>query len=204
MKQTHAHWMDTAQNPINVTTSIAVNTEQQRAALSEFDDIVVVGNDRRGPAYATNCLTQRMRGEPSDIVILVSDDFFSPPKWDAWLIKTFSDFDGAIVVDDSYQREPCITIPIMTYSTLLKLNRIVYHPSYTWQYADTELFTNLKELKCLRDLRNDKSAPIFEHRHWANNKRQMDANDKPGLDAGGLDEHNVRLRMKMPLAKRLS
>ena len=133
---------------------------------------------------------------------LVSDDFFSPENWDVWLKKQFKNFNGGIMVRDGYQTNKCITIPIMTYGCLLALNRIIYHPSYTWQFSDEELYHNISGLKMLKNLRK-KGMPLFEHRHWTPGKRKMDEHDQLSCDSGGRDHQNFLKRMKMPLKKRL-
>ena len=202
MKQTYKHWIDTAAKQNRISIKIAVNTQEQRDQLTGFKDVIIIGDKRRGPVYATSRLAKEVEGEPKDIVILVSDDFYSPPKWDIWLDKQFKNHNGALMVRDTWQQGDCITIPIMTYSCLLKLNRIIYHTSYTWQFSDEELYHNLHDLKLLKSMRN-KKYPIFEHRHWCNGKRKFDGNDVFGTKSGGADNKNFRQRMKMKVQERL-
>lgn len=202
MKRTYKHWINTALKPGRITVKIAVNIEKHRNQLTEFNDVMVIGNKRRGPAYATSKLAKAIEGKPRDIIILVSDDFYSPPKWDIWLDKQFKNFSGALMVRDAWQQGGCVTIPIMTYRCLLKLNRIIYHPSYTWQFSDEELYHNLRGLKMLRNLR-DKKHPLFEHKHWCNGKRKFDGNDTFGTKSGGVDHKNFKRRMRLKIQERL-
>jgi hypothetical protein len=183
---------------------VAVNTEEQKLLLICRDiEVIVVGNEKPGPVYATHCLSQRINGNQKDIIILVSDDFYAPPKWDIWLESIFNEFDGGIMVNDGYQEGQCVTLPIMTFSTLLKLNRIIYHPSYIWQFADEELYHNLLALNRLKNMRGP-SAPIFEHRHWVNNKRPLDEHDRIGIQAGHDDINNFHKRMSLSMRDRLT
>lgn len=202
MKHTCAHWVRGRVTKIPLSITVAVNTEQQKGQLSEYK-VLVVGNDKKGPVHATNVLSKHVQGDPSDIILLVSDDFFAPQGWDKFLLDQFENFNGCLLVNDGYQYGGCVTIPIMTYDCLLKLNRIIYHRSYVWQYSDAELYFNLKGLKLLKDVRRIKGAPLFEHRHWANGKRQTDSHDRPGIRSGGVDHKNFNNRMKMRMRDRL-
>lgn len=201
MKQTYTHWCKTACDPKQIMVHIAVNTPQQREELGEFSSVYIVGDSRKGPVYATSVLAKMIQGQLKDIIILVSDDFFSPPNWDRWLCKIFEDFKGGIIVNDGYQMGNCVTIPIMTYDCLLKLNRIIYHPSYTWQYSDEELYHNLNEMRLLKNVRSN--GLTFEHRHWVLNKRAQDEHDQVGIKSGGQDEANFKRRMRLPVRLRL-
>ena len=87
MKQTYHHWIKTADAPNDITIKIAVNTEKQKDELSEFDDIIIIGDNRRGPVYATHKLAEAVRGDAKEIIALVSDDYYSPKGWDTWLRK---------------------------------------------------------------------------------------------------------------------
>ncbi len=203
MKANHSIWMSNTSGQYDISTEIAVNTREQRRRVSEFPKVFVIGTEKPGPAYATYVLSQQVEAEDKDIIILSSDDFYSSPGWDKWLIeKAFHNWEGAIFVYDGHQPGGCITIPIMTYSCLLKLNRIIYHPSYTWQFCDAELQRNLAEMKLLRNISRERSLR-FEHRHWANNKRKVDNHDKVGLKAYARDKKNFNRRMKMDLDERL-
>jgi hypothetical protein len=203
MKRTCAHWirMRTTITPLSIT--VAVNTKQQKEQLGEYKEVLVVGNIKKGPVHATNVLAKHVHGNPSDIVLLVSDDFFAPHGWDKFLLDQFKNFNGCLLVDDGYQYGGCVTIPIMTYNCLLKLNRIIYHPSYIWQYSDAELYFNLRGMKLLKDVRRIKGTPLFEHRHWANGKRKTDAHDKHGIVSGGKDHQTFKRRMKMSITDRI-
>ena len=201
MKVTHKHWMDMARNKGNITLTVAVNTPKQKQLLDGFE-VIVVGDERKGPVWPTHCLARQLKGKPKDIVILVSDDFYAPQNWDQWLRSVFKNYDGGIMVNDGYQQGGCVTIPIMTFGTLMKLNRVIYHPTYNWQFADAELYDNLMKMGRLKNMRKPK-LPLFEHKHWANAKRKFDAVDKPGTAIAGRDTQNYNRRMKMPLAERL-
>ncbi len=201
MLETHSHWIETASDARLIKTLVAVNTAEQAAQLTDFE-VLVVGDEHCGAAYATAKLGQAVQGSPTDIVILVSDDMFAPANWDSWLRSQFSSWDGAIIVNDGYQGGGCVTLPIMTFSCLLKLNRFIYHPSYQHQFADAELYRNLLDLGLLRDLRK-LGSPLFEHKHWACGKRGYDHVDQLANNHGGADDANFARRMQLEIQDRL-
>jgi len=214
MTATHARWMKTASGKLNIATRVAVNTEEQRRQLL-FLDVEVCGEARPGPVWSTHILAKNVSGKSGDIVILVSDDFFPPEPWDdgtnlwhwdTWLASVAeAQGDCGILVADGLQPGPPIpvpmTIPIMTYGCLLRLNRIIYHPDYHWQFSDAELMWNLGELGLLLDKRT--TGPVFEHKHWLVGKRVNDAHDSVGLNKESADRITYGKRMAMSLADRL-
>ncbi len=199
MRQTHLIWHNRA--VVKPDILIAVNTPEQQSQLLDFGNVLVVGDNRKGPAYPTFVLGKEVDAKHGDILILVSDDFYPPDHWDEYLRSAFESYSGSILVNDGHQFGGCMTIPIMDYACLLKLNRIIYHSDYNWQYADTELFLNLSEMGLLRDLRL--TSPVFEHRHWANGKRVLDEVDVPGARMRDYDILTWERRSKLSLIERL-
>jgi hypothetical protein len=204
MKQTYAHWLQTANDLRRIKIKIAVNNNAQREELSNFTDVLIIGNQKLGPVWATHELSHNIEANKDDILILVSDDFFSPKGWDSFLYEQFTNYSGALLVDDGIQIPAgcSMTIPIMTYDCLLRINRHIYHPEYKCRYADTELFHNLKQLNLLKDLRG-LGKPVFMHQHWAVGKRPCDEHDKPGVDAEDYDHKIYEARMRLPISQKL-
>jgi hypothetical protein len=148
-------------------------------------------------------------GEDSDIVVFASDDFLPPKSWDSYLINKLKDKDGSLIVRDGYQLpdfsnmlHPCITIPIMTYSCLLKLNKIIYNPNYYHLFSDSELYLNLKDLNLIIDDReNDQTT--FEHYHHSSGKRSSDDADKSYYIKWKEDESMWNKRRLLPVKDRI-
>jgi hypothetical protein len=202
MKSTCEQWMTTAARRDQLRIKVAVNTEEDRLRLSEFEDVLVIGTKRRGAPYPVYRLFQAVEGEAEDIVVLVSDDTYAPPSWDDWLREQFAGHDDAIIINDGGQYGACVTQPIMTFGCVLRLNRVINHPSYHHFCADAELFRNLCELGLVRDLRGS-PGPVFEHRNWAWGKRQKDEHDEHNCSLWGVDEQNMQARLRLPVAERL-
>ena len=202
MKNVHQFWLDQADHPKNVRTHIAVNTQEQADVLKDnFDVVWICGNKIKGVAPASYVLSSKLEANPTDIVILASDDFYPPKHWDTYIQNQFKKWEGTILVNDGYQTGGCVTIPIMTFKCLKALNKIIYHPEYRHLWSDNELYVNLRKLKLLKNLR--KSSPLFEHKHPDNKKRKFDKIDHTvrvqSKGAGKL----YKERTKRPIHKRL-
>src|SRR5690606_7589151 len=104
-------------------------------------------------------------------------------------------------VNDGHQYGGCVTIPILSFECLLKLNRVIYHPSYNHQYSDAEFFNNIHQMNLVKDVRN---GPImFEHRHWACSKRGIDSIDTIINAYSAKDRTNYRNRLAISVQERL-
>lgn len=188
---------------------IAVNTQEQRDQLSDFKNVFIVGTEHKGVTYAATVLSQSLRGRkdllPGDIVILASDDFVPPSDWDEFVISELRGSDGCLRVDDGHDSRTdraCVTIPIMDFACLARLNYMIYNPIYKHLYSDNELFINLKDMNLISDVR-DKGV-IFEHQHWHNGKREQDEVDRLVYSSADYDFKIFQERCKLPLAQRLA
>ena len=200
MVEAYKHWCAKADQSTQVLT-IAVNTEEQKSQIPETLGKTIVNNTKKGVVHAVNILSHNLDGPDDDIVILASDDMFAPEHWDTWLQNTLRGKTVGLHVNDGYNKQDAITIPIMTMGCLRKLNMIIYHKSYIHQYSDTELYFNLKDLGLLLDVWN--TSPIFEHRHWVCNKRKIDKHDQFYAKVVGQDANNWSIRSKLPASERL-
>jgi hypothetical protein len=215
----HSRWIQRADNPENIQTYIAINNESHAKVLEDYKKsnyLMIVKTSKIGVCYPSYQLSSNlgiMMGscENGDIIIFASDDFLAPPRWDTYLRhKLEGKGDIGLHVRDGYQNPdssnmiaPAITIPIMTYGCLLKLNRIIYNPAYTHMYSDCELYINLKDLGLLYDDRiHDETT--FEHLHHAAGKRDRDKNDMAYARAWGGDELTWNTRKKMAVNDRLT
>lgn len=209
----HPRWIINAENKSNIKTYVCVNTQDQYDYIRKYDekiDIEISDDPNRiGVCYPSYLLSSKLKGDKNDIVVFASDDFVPPIKWDTYLINKLDGKDGCLMVRDGYQlpdssnmQYPAITIPIMTFSCLERLNKIIYNPSYNHMYSDCELYLNLKELGLLIDDRiND--ITVFEHHHYAAGKRQPDFNDQNYNKKWKDDESKWNIRKNMKVEERI-
>lgn len=189
----HTEWIKRADNPENIQTYVAVNWKEHADQLREYlnkNYLITVNTNKIGVCYPSYELSSKLGikmgvANDNDIVIFASDDFMAPQGWDTYLTsKLNGKGDVGLMVRDGYQLpdssnmlHAAITIPIMTYGCLKKLNMTIYHPVYNHMFSDCELYNNLKDLGLLYDDRiND--TTIFEHLHHAAGKRNADQADQ--------------------------
>jgi len=206
-------WLQTCSNKENIRTHVAVNSELDanivKQVLGKNDEVIIVNSDRRGVCYPSYMLSSKLEANKDDIVIFASDDFTAPNNWDIYLETKLQGKEGALFVRDGYQLtdssnmlHPCITIPIMTFGCLEKMNKVIYHPAYYHMFSDCELYLNLKELGLIIDNRKEDST-TFEHHHWAGGKRTADQNDQIYHSKWAEDDKTWKSRLAMTLEERL-
>ena len=216
-KEMHSEWIKRADNPENIQTYVAVNWVEHANELRDYlkkNYLITLNTNRIGVCYPSYQLSSSLgvkmgQCKEDDIVILASDDFLPPENWDNYLIDKFKDNSGLLMVRDGYQLPdssnmlyPAITIPIMTFESLLKLNKIIYHPKYNHMFSDVELYFNAKDLGILIDDRlNDETT--FEHLHYAAGKRQPDQADQAYNNKWQEDELTWNKRKIMSVEERI-
>lgn len=219
--ESHKIWLEKSKNK-NISTYVAVNTKEDCddlfGYLTKKDFVLVTGSHKIGVCYPSYQLSSNLgstMGNPKeeDIVVFASDDFYPPRDWDDYLEKQLNGKVSALFVRDGNQLpdssnmiHPAITIPIMTYSCLLRLNKIIYHPDYTHMFSDCELYLNLKELGLLIDNRLQDET-VFEHKHHAYGKhlkkREADQYDAHFYNKWREDQEIWNRRKNMSVEGRL-
>jgi len=217
-KEMHSEWIKRANNPENIQTYVAVNWEQHASELKDYlknNYLITLNTNKIGVCYPSHQLSSNLgvkmgNCQDDDIVVFASDDFMAPQGWDTYLINKFENKgDVGLMVRDGYQLpdstnmlHPAITIPIMTYGCLKKLNMTIYHPAYNHMFSDCELYMNLKDLGLLYDDRiNDETT--FEHLHYAAGKRQADGADQAYNAKWSEDDITWNKRKLMEVEKRI-
>jgi len=211
MKETYKIWMDKAKYPSNIQVNLAVNTQEQRNQLSEFDGVIITNQKFTGTVYPIFLMTTQLDVEDDDIIIVVSDDFYPPDNWDEHLTGKLKDKCACYFVNDGYQNpditttgmNKSITMPVMTFSCLKKLNKILYSLDYVHFYGDTELYNNLFDLGLVIDDRiND--TTLYTHRNWAvANGRASDKHDAAYNIFAHQDRHTYVRREGMSVNERI-
>ena len=217
-QQAHTEWIKRADNPENIQTYVAVNWKEHADQLREYlnkNYLITVNTNKIGVCYPSYELSSKLGikmgvANDNDIVVFASDDFMAPQGWDTYLInKLNGKGDVGLMVRDGYQLpdssnmlHAAITIPIMTYGCLKKLNMTIYHPVYNHMFSDCELYNNLKDLGLLYDDRiND--TTIFEHLHHAAGKRNADGADQAYNAKWKDDEITWNKRKLLPVEERI-
>ena len=208
MKETYNYWIQKAKNPENIDIKIAVNTEEQKNQLLEFKNVLVTNQKHIGTVYPIYLLTKNLELENNDIIIVASDDFYPPENWDEHLINKLNGKSGCYFVNDGYQSvgdlsiKASITMPVMTFDCLCKLNKMLYSLDYHHYYADTELYNNLVDLNLLIDDRINDSL-VFEHKNCVSGKRVTDEYDLSYHNHVHIDKDSFNRRQIMDVKDRI-
>lgn len=209
--ENHANWIKNAKYATKIETYVAVNNEDQKAQILEYDcslDIIVIGDENFGVAKPLYQLTKNLQGEPTDIIVATFDDVLSFPEWDVFLQDAFKDHDGAIYLNDGVQspdnnKDYLITMPCMTYSCLVtKLHRVIFNPVYDHFFGDDELTGILRDLKVLKDCRGH-DKPAFRHIHSSNRLRPPDEVDARNYSRLEYDRAKFWIRTGYSLEEKL-
>jgi hypothetical protein len=206
--------MDKSSKNETIKTYVCVNTQTQKDSilktLPSLDVVITDRPDRIGVAYPSYYLSSRVEGNSDDVVIFASDDFLPPNNWDKYISEKLKGREGCLMVNDGYQAldfsnmaEPVFSIPIMTYSALLKMNKIIYNPAYNHLCSDAEHYLNAEQLKLIIDERSEDKDFVFEHFHWSNGKRNPDQNDQNYYSKFENDKDRWEIRRKLSLNERL-
>ena len=211
MLDTYKQWKNNSVTDTNIILKIAVLYEEQKNKIDSYgiqNCEVVIVNDKSGYNYAITNITKKLEANDDDILILLSDDFGCVKGWDEFILGKFENYDGAVFLNDGYQNPKakkgglCITLACLTFNTLKKLNKIVFHPDYRHYFSDNEAFVNFKELGVLKDDR-DTDKFIFNHNHYIRGGRVQDEHDVLNYSFWKQDQILFQKRMKMPLKERL-
>jgi len=204
-KTTVKEWKLTASNWKDVKLIIGVDTVAQAMELSEFPNVKISNSERRGVTWTAYTLTYNLKVADDDIVILASDDFYPPDKWDDIVKEQLKGETAVLLVHDGYQpRNAKVgTIPIMTGSALKKLNNIIYPPDYYHLWSDAEFYFNANDLNLIKDIRKTHESILFEHRHYAAGKRKRDNIDTALSEFEKIDTALYKKRQGLPVSERI-
>ena len=128
---------------------------------------LVVSGPNRSLVEAANRAASRATG---DVVIVVSDDFGCPERWDETLSALFgARRDLAVLIHDGVSGA-ILTLPILGRDLVKKLG-YVYHPAYHGMFVDDDLTETTRALGVLIDARH----VTFPHRHFVIGGSPIDA-----------------------------
>lgn len=201
-------WLDQASGETDIQFHILVETQADKDKITAVSStsVMVHKSDRSGVAGPSHILSSNLWGlNPTDLIIFASDDFFPQYYWDILLEEQFEDFDGVLQINDKLgkQGKNIVSIPIMTYKALCKLNKVIYHPAYTHAWSDNELHDNALELGILKDISISNPEIYIEHRHFSQGKRGKDTFDTENEKSAPADAKLYQQRKKLPLIERL-
>lgn len=156
-------WLSNAANPENIEYIFSIDADDPKTDdyllmfKVWFAQEVTVWIGLNGSAV--NAINNAVKEATGDILIVVSDDFSCPKKWDTELLKHIGDRTDFVAKTQDGLQNWLITLPIMDREYYNRLGYI-YNPDYNHLFCDTEM-TVVGDL-----LGKTINIPIlFPHRH---------------------------------------
>ena len=170
-RKCYDHWMKTASGDHEyewiVSLSIKdASLEQYHQTFTNSNAVLITANTRN-MVEASNEGAKVCAGQ---IMILVSDDMWSPQLWDERILHKFEMIDGPglLQVDDGITSKK-MTIPIMNREAYAKLG-YMYHPDYISMFADDDL----RATALSNGMYYNGTDILIEHRHFSVGKSKYD------------------------------
>jgi hypothetical protein len=140
--------------------------EQYYQTFTE-SNAVIIQTRSNNMVEATNEAAKVSAGQ---ILILVSDDMWSPQLWDERILHKFEMIDGPglLQVHDGITSKK-MTIPIMNREAYAKLG-YMYHPEYISMFADDDL----RATALTHGMYYNATDILIEHRHFSIGKAKYD------------------------------
>ena len=170
-RKCYDHWMATASGEHQYEWIVSLSMKD--APLEQYhqtfinSDAVLITTRSTNMVEATNEAAKVCAGQ---IIILVSDDMFSPELWDERILHKFEMIDGpgVLQVYDGITKMK-MTIPIMNREAYALLG-YVYHPDYVSLFADDDL----RATALTHKMYYNGTDILIEHRHYSVNKSKYD------------------------------
>ena len=170
-RKCYDHWMKTASGDHEYEWILSLS--QADASIESYyhsftnTNAVVIVAKTKNVVEAANEGAKLCAG---NIIIVASDDMFSPQMWDSRILHKFEMIDGPglLQVDDGITTKK-MTLPIMNREAYAMLG-YVYHPEYISMYADDDL----RATAIANQIYYNGIDIIFEHRHYSVGKSKYD------------------------------
>jgi len=170
-RKCYDHWMQTCSGEHEIEWIVSLNRSDTE--LENYEQcfigakVVLLKTNSSNMVQATNQAAKVCAGE---LLILVSDDMWSPEMWDSRILHKYEMIDGAgiLQVFDGITAQK-LTIPIMNRLAYLKLG-YMYHPEYISMYADDDL----RKTALKHGLLYNATDIVIEHKHYSVGKSKYD------------------------------
>lgn len=170
-RKCYDHWKQTCSGEHEIEWIVSLNRTDEE--LENYQqcfigaDVVLLKTNSTNMVQATNQAAKVCAG---DILILVSDDMWSPEMWDSRILHKYEMIDGAgiLQVYDGITAQK-LTIPIMNRLAYLKLG-YMYHPEYISMFADDDL----RKTALKHNMLYNATDIVIEHKHYSIGKSKYD------------------------------
>ena len=199
-RKCYDHWMQTCSGDHEIEWILSLS--QADASVEQYyhsfigTDAVPIVAPTKNVVQAANEGAKVCAGQ---IIIVVSDDMFSPEMWDSRILHKFEMIEGpgCLQIDDGITTKK-MTLPIMNREAYAKLG-YVYHPEYISLYADDDL----RATALANGFYYNGTDIIFDHRHFSVGKSNFDKTysmeNSPKAWKKGQILYYERAKLKFPI-----
>jgi glycosyltransferase involved in cell wall biosynthesis len=171
-KATFDRWMEKSSGLIDIehVLSIDINDPQNdnyHYVFGKSGYSKVISSNNNNLVEATNEGAKAAKG---DIIVLLSDDFDCPQKWDEHIEYIFSRNKCCVLKTFDGVQDWIVTLPIMDREYYEKYGYF-YYPEYSHMFCDTDM-THKAELEGSLIVRNNL---VFTHQHYTTGAAKKDA-----------------------------
>lgn len=180
-KKTALKWISRSVYPFEYIISI----DQSDIRKSEYDSMPgdkLLCFPNKNAVQAINVAAKRCKG---DIIVVISDDFDCPERWDELLVKEVEGKKDWILKTQDGIQNWMITLPIMDRAYYERFG-YVYHPDYEHMFCDTHM-------TCVADLLGRKltSSLLFKHNHYKLLRMPADETSKKADETWNSGEETI-------------
>lgn len=163
-KETYNKWMSKSQVPSRIEYVLALDHDDpDRLSYVDWPNMVV--GPHKTAIEAINNAAPHTKGR---IIIVVSDDFDCPIKWDEHLLSAIGDNEDFVLKTQDGLQPFIVTLPIMD-RFYYNSKGYVYYPGYQHMFCDTEMTAvAYMEGKLLT------SELMFPHNHYTTGRNRRD------------------------------
>lgn len=199
-RMAYDHWLKTASGDHEYEWILSLS--QADASIEEYHhsflgtDAILLVAPTKSVVQAANEGAKVCAGQ---IIIVASDDMFSPEMWDSRILHKFEMIEGPglLQIDDQITTKK-MTLPIMNREAYARLG-YVYHPAYISMYADDDL----RATAIANGMYYNGTDIVFDHRHFSVGKSKYDSTyrteNSPKAYKQGQILYYERAKLKFPI-----
>lgn len=174
------NWMQKCSNPKALEYIVSIDESETVINYFGYKHVIQKANEKFGSSISllispNTCCVQAVNSgaeaAKGDLIIVNSDDFDCPDKWDEILVTEgfLSNHKPQVFLIDDGLSKDIVSLPILNRLAYTELG-YVYYPEFISMFADNDLYENAKQKGWLENRRDIR----FQHVHYTFTKQEPD------------------------------